>query len=107
MANVGRTGCASVMRPGDDVELRGMRARSYFRGRDVLDVGAGEGRLSLLLATFARSVTAIDPDAPAIAKARRLARERGLHNVTFRVAAAQRPGVGHERFDTAIFSWSL
>jgi ubiquinone/menaquinone biosynthesis C-methylase UbiE len=52
-------------------------------------------------------VTAIDPDRPAIATARRLARERGIRNVTFRVAPAQRPGVGHERFDTAIFSWSL
>lgn len=107
MDDVGRTGCASVLRPGDDVELRGMRARPYFRGRDVLDIGAGEGRLSLLLASIARSVVAIDPDAAAIAEGRRIARARGVRNVRFKVAAAQRPTVGAERFDTAVFSWSL
>lgn len=107
MADVGRTGCYSVLRPGGDSELRAMRARPYVRDRDVLDVGAGNGRLTLLVASLARSVVGIDPDPEAIADARRLVREGELRNVTFRVAPAQRPGVGAERFDTAIFSWSL
>ncbi|HVR89030.1 MAG TPA: class I SAM-dependent methyltransferase [Candidatus Limnocylindria bacterium] len=107
MANVGRTGCASALRPGDDVELRRVAVEPYLRGRDVLELGAGDGRLTWLIAPLARSVVAIDPDRAAIAKARRAAGERGATNVTFRVGPAQAPRVGAGRFDTALFSWSL
>jgi len=107
MSVFGRTGCASALRPGDDMEVRGMRAARFFQGRAVLDIGAGDGRMTLVIASLAREVVAIDPDAEAIARARRAFRERGLDHVRFRVAPAQRPGVGRERFDTAIFSWSL
>jgi ubiquinone/menaquinone biosynthesis C-methylase UbiE len=106
-ANVGRVGCASAMRPADDRELRGLRAERFFRGRDVLDIGTGNGRLSWLIAPIARSVTGLDPDDEAIADARREARRRGLGNVTFDVSSAQDLPVGSERFDTALFSWSL
>ena len=107
MANVGRTGCASALRPGNDIELRRLAAGPYLRGCDVLELGAGDGRLTWLIAPLARSVVAIDPDRAAIAKARREAAEHGAVNVTFRVGAAQAPRVGAARFDTALFSWSL
>lgn len=103
----GRIGCATAARPRDDRELRQLRAAAYLRGRDVLDIGTGEGRLALLLAPLARSVVGVDPDPAAIRAARRAARAAGLANVRFRAAPAQRLGVGRERFDTAIFSWSL
>jgi 2-polyprenyl-3-methyl-5-hydroxy-6-metoxy-1,4-benzoquinol methylase len=105
--SVGRIGCASAVRPADDTELRGLRGERYFRGKEVLDIGAGNGRLSWLIAPLARSVTGLDPDADAISEARREARRRGVRNVTFTVATAQDLGVGRERFDTALFSWSL
>jgi ubiquinone/menaquinone biosynthesis C-methylase UbiE len=104
---LGRTGCASMMRPDDDVELRGLRADRFFRGKDVLDIGTGTGRLAWLIAALARSVVGVDPDADAIREARREARSRGLRNVRFVAAGAQELGVGRERFDTAVFSWSL
>lgn len=103
----GRTGCASVYRPGDDRELRALRAERQLRGATVLEIGSGDGRLTFLLAQQAATVVAIDPDAAAIRLARRRARDEGLDNVRFKVAPAQRPGVGRERFDTALFSWSL
>jgi ubiquinone/menaquinone biosynthesis C-methylase UbiE len=104
---VGRVGCASAVRPADDVELRALRADRFFRDRDVLDIGTGNGRLTWLIAPLARSVVALDPDAEAIREARREARARGIRNARFQVAPAQELGVGRERFDTALFSWSL
>ncbi len=104
---VGRIGCASVYRPTDDRELRALRAGRRLAGASVLEIGCGDGRLTFFLARTAAQVVAIDPDAAAIRLARRRAREDDLRSVRFRIAPAQRPGVGRERFDTAVFSWSL
>lgn len=104
---LGRTGCAAALRPADDLELRRLRADRYFRGKDVLDIGTGNGRLAWLIAPLARSVVGVDPDPEAVREARRQARSRGIANARFAAAPAQDLGVGRERFDTAIFSWSL
>lgn len=105
--SLGWMGCASAVRPSDDVELRGLRADRYFRDQDVLDIGTGNGRMVWLIAPLARSVTGVDPDAEAIREARRERRRRGLRNVRFHSGPAQALGVGRRRFDTALFSWSL
>jgi ubiquinone/menaquinone biosynthesis C-methylase UbiE len=105
--DVGRVGCPSAVRPADDVELRGLRADRYLRGKDVLDIGTGNGRLAWLIAPIARSVVGLDPDPEGIREARREARRRGLGNARFAVSIGQDLTVGRERFDTALFSWSL
>jgi len=104
---VGRTGCASIYRPTDDIEIRALRAGRQLDGARILELGCGDGRLTFVLAETAARVVGIDPDAGAIALARRRATANGIPNVQFRVAPAQRPRAGRERFDTAIFSWSL
>ncbi len=105
--DVGRIGCPSAVRPADDIELRRLRADRFLRGRDVLDIGTGDGRLAWLIAPIARSVVGLDPDPQGIREARREAKRRGLENARFKVSVAQDLGVGRERFDTALFSWSL
>jgi len=105
--DVGWMACGSAARPTDDLELRRMRAASYLRGKDVLDIGTGDGRLAWLIAPSARSVVGIDPDAAVIREARRGARARGVRSVRFMVRPAQDLRVGREAFDTAVFSWSL
>jgi len=105
--DVGLVGCPSAVRPADDVELRGLRADRFFRGKDVLDIGTGNGRLVWLIAPVARSVVGVDPDPDGIREATRAAKRRGLRNVRFKVSTAQDLGVGAARFDTALFSWSL
>jgi 2-polyprenyl-3-methyl-5-hydroxy-6-metoxy-1,4-benzoquinol methylase len=105
--DVGRTGCASAVRPADDIELRRLRADRYFRGKDVLDIGTGNGRLAWLIAPTARSVLGVDPDPEAIRDANRGARRHRASNVRFTVSTAQDLCAGSERFDTALFSWSL
>lgn len=104
---VGRFGCVCALRPGDDIELRRLRAARYFRDKDVLDIGTGNGRLAWLIAATARSVVGVDPDADAIRAAKRGARARGLRNVRFAVGPAQDLGVPRASVDTALFSWSL
>jgi ubiquinone/menaquinone biosynthesis C-methylase UbiE len=107
IGDVGRIGCPSAVRPADDIELRGLRAERDFRARDVLDIGTGDGRLAWIIAPIARSVVGVDPDPVGIREARREARRRGLGNVRFAVSIGQDLKVGRERFDTALFSWSL
>jgi ubiquinone/menaquinone biosynthesis C-methylase UbiE len=107
VGDVGRVGCPSAVRPADDVELRGLRAERFFLGKDVLDIGTGDGRLVWLIAPMARSVVGVDPDPDGIRAATRDAKRRGVRNARFKVSVAQDLGVGRERFDTALFSWSL
>jgi SAM-dependent methyltransferase len=60
-----------------------------MRGRAVLDVGTGAGRLALHLAPRARRVLGIDTDAGALVEAQRHARRANLANVVFVVADAE------------------
>lgn len=92
-------------RSGREIEAFGGTKR--FRGKDVLDIGTGNGRLALDAARVARRVVGVDPYPEAIRWARQAARDQGLTNVEFRVGDARRLDVGHERFDLAILSWSL
>jgi ubiquinone/menaquinone biosynthesis C-methylase UbiE len=105
--DVGLVGCPSAVRPADDVELRGLRAERYFRGKDVLDIGTGDGRLVWLIAPLARSVVGLDPDPEGIRQATRNAKRRGVRNARFKVSIGQELGVRDGQFDTAMFSWSL
>jgi SAM-dependent methyltransferase len=57
--------------------------------RAILDVGCGWGRLTLALAPEAGRLLGIDRDEKAIARARKLAEERALTNVEFRVEDAE------------------
>jgi tellurite methyltransferase len=54
-------------------------ARLVRPGDAVLDLGCGEGRDSVFFAELGAIVTGVDPAAGGLAKARRLARRRGVH----------------------------
>jgi ubiquinone/menaquinone biosynthesis C-methylase UbiE len=70
----------------------------------VLDVGCGSGQTTRQAARTARAGSAlgVDLSAPAIGRARELARADGLRNVTFERADAQVHRFPPERFDLAI-----
>jgi len=80
-----------------------------LRKQEVLEIGCGDGRLTWRYADNVAHVTAIDPFAEGIERAKKSLPEgsRGrveLHNVAFeRFAAGAEPSM----FDTAILSWSL
>lgn len=92
-------------RAGREIEAFGGARR--FRGKDVLDIGTGAGRLAFDAARLARRVVGIEPSTEAIDEARRTARRLDVRNVEFRMGDAARFDLGRERFDVAIFSWSL
>ena len=70
----------------------------------VLDIGCGAGQTTRDAARMAQAGSAlgVDISAPAIERARELARAEGLHNVTFERADAQLHRLPRERFDVAV-----
>jgi ubiquinone/menaquinone biosynthesis C-methylase UbiE len=70
----------------------------------VLDIGCGTGQTTRQAARTARAGSAfgVDVSAPAIKRARELARTEGLRNVTFEHADAQVHGFPPARFDLAM-----
>jgi ubiquinone/menaquinone biosynthesis C-methylase UbiE len=88
-------------------EIAAFGGARRFRGRTVLDIGTGNGRLAFDAARYARRVVGVDPSEGAIEIARRKADALDVRNIEFRVGSAQRLDVVKERFDIAIFSWSL
>jgi SAM-dependent methyltransferase len=68
----------------------------------VLDIGCGAGQTTREAARVARSALGVDVSAPAIERARELARSEGLSNITFECASAEVHRFPQERFDLAI-----
>jgi ubiquinone/menaquinone biosynthesis C-methylase UbiE len=78
-----------------------------FTGRRVLEVGCGDGRLTLGLAERAASVVAFDPEADLVAAARTRISGEMREKVRFDVASAEEIEVEPQSIDTVFFSWSL
>lgn len=95
------------LRPDPLVELGSWGGVGLVRGKRVLDLGCGDGRLALGLAPYAAEVDGLDPDAEVIAAARKAGRRSGRRNVRFKVGAAQRLPYRDAVFDVVILSWTL
>ena len=89
------------------VEIRALGKLAPMDGLHVLELGCGDGRLTLQIADAAASVYAIDPDEERIRLARESLPGELAHKVRFEVAGATEVSVPRRRFDLALFSWSL
>lgn len=98
---------SSALRPHALDEVRAWGGVRLIRGKRVLDLGCGDGRLALGVAAFAAKVDGLDPDPDSIAAAKESARKEGVGNVTFNVGAAQRLPYLDSSFDVVILSWTL
>jgi ubiquinone/menaquinone biosynthesis C-methylase UbiE len=98
---------SSPLRPRPRDELSAWGGSPLVRGKRVLDLGCGDGRLTLGIAPFATRVDGIDPDADAIAAAKRNARKAGVRNVRFAAGAAQHLPYPDAAFEVVILSWTL
>lgn len=79
-----------------------------FSGARVIEVGCGDGRLTLGLAERAASVLAFDPDEAAVATARAaLPRAALAGRVTYQVASATDIAITASSCDVVVFSWTL
>ncbi len=98
---------ASSLRPTAQDELAVWGGPRLVRGKRVLDLGCGDGRLALGVAALARTVEGLDPDPEGIAAARKRARDEGVDNACFEVGAAQSLPYKDGAFDVVISSWTL
>ena len=78
-----------------------------FAGARVVDVGCGDGRLTVGVAERAATVFAFDPDEDAIARAREKMPEELTERVSYRAASATAIDIPRSAYDIVLFSWSL
>jgi 2-polyprenyl-3-methyl-5-hydroxy-6-metoxy-1,4-benzoquinol methylase len=78
-----------------------------FTGKDVLDVGCGNGRLTWRFAEPTRSVLGIDPCVEPIETARATTPAALRGKATFQVADVTTAELLRAAFDVIVLSWSL
>ena len=88
-------------------ELHALKRALDWRGREVLEIGCGDGRLTRRLAALGARVRAIDPDAALVRAARRGTAAKDRPRIRFRVGRAGRLEYPAATFDAVLLSWSL
>jgi predicted RNA methylase len=96
----------SVLDPEGE-HIAALRRLANFRGRRVLELGCGDGRLTLGIAAEAASVFAFDPDAEAVERGRRFLPATVRDRVDYLVASGKDVEIDPHSFDLVVFSWSL
>ena len=91
----------------EGAEMAALRATGTLDGARVLEIGCGDGRLTLRYAATASSVLAIDPHGEAIAKARTVVPAGLTERVRFEVGSALDLAQPTASFDVALLSHSL
>jgi ubiquinone/menaquinone biosynthesis C-methylase UbiE len=91
----------------EEHETRVLHELCDFGGKDVLEVGAGDGRLTWRYAENARSVLGLDPNREWVKAAVASTPDALKPAVRFRVADITRARLPRTAFDIAILSWSL
>jgi ubiquinone/menaquinone biosynthesis C-methylase UbiE len=91
----------------EGIELKATLKYIDFSGKDVLEVGCGDGRLTLRYADLAKRVVAIDPEAGEIDKAKRSVPENLLSKLEFRVGGGEELPFPDGSYDVVFFTHSL
>ena len=107
---MGQTGEGIVTRLFDEQkrEIAVLSRLASLSGQRVLDVGCGDGRMTMLIAEIAGSVVGIDPNADAIEQARKRVADSRRDSVSFvaeDVNTVSAPWLA--AFDVVVFSRSL
>jgi ubiquinone/menaquinone biosynthesis C-methylase UbiE len=89
-------------------EVRALKEVGIWRGKKVLEVGCGDGRLTLRLARLGpKSIQAIDPDRDRIRAARKKLPPAFSKQIRYKVASAGELNYPSHSFDIVVFSWVL
>jgi 2-polyprenyl-3-methyl-5-hydroxy-6-metoxy-1,4-benzoquinol methylase len=91
----------------EGAHLAALRRLGDFRQRRVLEMGCGDGRLTLGIADDAVYVHAFDPDAEAVGRARRSLPAELADRIGYEVASGKEIEIPPHSFDVVVFSWSL
>ena len=88
-------------------EVGALKQVADWRGKRVLEIGCGDGRLTRRLARLGAQVLAIDSDASLIRKARRELPPGFAPRVRFQAGGTGRLKYPSNAFDLIVFAWSL
>jgi ubiquinone/menaquinone biosynthesis C-methylase UbiE len=89
-------------------ELRALKGVSTWRDKKVLEVGCGDGRLTLRLATLRpKLIHAIDPNPDLIRLARKNLPSKLSKQIRYKVGSAGKRKYPSHSFDIVVFSWVL
>ena len=88
-------------------ELEALGRLVTLVGKDVLDVGCGDGRSTRRLARTAASVLGVDPDPEAIAQAREAANDAAAGSCAYLTADVAALDLTPASYDVVVFSRSL
>lgn len=78
-----------------------------FHGKDVLEVGCSDGRMTWRFLDAAASVLAFDPDEAAIALASKATPVALKDKVEFRVGDMTKIRLEAGAYDVGVFAWSI
>jgi len=96
----------SVLDP-EGAHFSALQRVADFADARVLEVGCGDGRLTVPVAERAATVFAFDPDADAVDAARQALPAELAGHVSFAAASATAIEIPRSAFDIVLFSWSL
>jgi 2-polyprenyl-3-methyl-5-hydroxy-6-metoxy-1,4-benzoquinol methylase len=91
----------------EQAHLAALRRLGDFRNQRILELGCGDGRLTVPIATEAAFVFGFDPDEEAVESARRSLPAELANRVAYQVASGDQVEIEPSSFDLALFSWSL
>jgi ubiquinone/menaquinone biosynthesis C-methylase UbiE len=91
----------------DAIEISAIRDLVDPKGCRVVEIGCGDGRITLQYAADAAHVTAFDTDEEAIRAANAAMPQDLRDRVRFECADAAEIDLPAAEFDLALFSWSL
>ncbi len=91
----------------EEAHLASLRRLAEFAGARVLEVGCGDGRLTLGIAEQAASVFAFDTDAESVGIARAALPAHFADTITYAAGSARDLEIPQAEFDIVVFSWSL
>jgi ubiquinone/menaquinone biosynthesis C-methylase UbiE len=86
----------------EQVEIKMIRHLVDLSGKRVLEIGCGDGRVTSLLAEEAQKITAIDPDAESVERAR-----NSVKGVAFKIGSGENIAESDGSFDLVLFTLSL
>jgi ubiquinone/menaquinone biosynthesis C-methylase UbiE len=88
-------------------EIRALERVGDWRGKRVIEIGCGDGRLTLRLAGLGARVHAFDRDAKLVRSAQENLPGWLAQQISFHAGAAECLALTNESFDRAVFAWSL
>jgi ubiquinone/menaquinone biosynthesis C-methylase UbiE len=90
-------------------EIRALKGVGSWHGKQVLEIGCGDGRLTLRLASLGatRVIHAIDPSADLIRTARKNLPTKLAKQIHYKVGSTEELKFPSNSYDIVVFSWVL